>query len=69
MLVALTENGSHATTIVLSILPNESERLFGPAVLLHDLGFFLGSEIILYVKELADLLHTLTLDHRGDFSA
>ena len=69
MLVAFTENGSHATTIVPSILPYESERLFGPAVFFHDLGFFLRSEIILNVEELTDFLHTLALDHRGDLGA
>ena len=43
-----------------------SERFFGPSVLLHDLGFFLGGEVVLDVEELADLLHALALDKRGD---
>ena len=46
-----------------------SEGLLGPFVLLHDLGLLLGSEIVLDVEELADLLDALALDEGGDLSA
>ena len=46
-----------------------SEGLFGPAVLLHDLRFFLGSEIVLDVEELADFLDALAFDEGGNLGA
>ena len=47
----------------------KSERLFGPLVLLHDLGLLLGAEVVLDLEELADLLDGLALDERGDLRA
>ena len=46
-----------------------SERLFGPSVLFHDLGFFFGGEIVLNIEELTNFLDALTLDERGDLGA
>ena len=46
-----------------------SERLLGPAVLLHDLSLLLRGEIVLDVEELADLLDGLALDQGGDLGA
>jgi hypothetical protein len=46
-----------------------SEGLFSPLVLLHDLSLFLGSEIVLNVKELADFWNGAVLDQTGDLSA
>ena len=46
-----------------------SERFLCPLVLLNNLLFFFRSEVVLDVEELADLLHALALNERGDFCA
>ena len=43
-----------------------SERLFSPSVLLSDLSFFFGSEIILDVEILSNFLNRLILDLGGN---
>ena len=40
--------------------------LFGPLVLATNLVFLLGSEVVLDVEGLANLLRRLALDHVGD---
>ncbi len=46
-----------------------SERFFGPLVLFHDLSLFFRREVVLNVKELANLRHSLVLDQTGDLGA
>ena len=46
-----------------------SEWLLGPFVLLHNLLFLFGGEVVLDVEELSDLLHALAFDEWGDLGA
>ena len=45
---------------------DKASTIFSPFVLTPDLVFLLGSEIVLDVERLADLLGRLALDHVGD---
>ena len=49
--------------------PYRSEGLFGPSVLLHDLGLLLRGEVVLDIEELANFLNALALDQRSDLGA
>ena len=49
--------------------PGSSEGFLGPLVLLHDLCLFLWGEIVLNVKEFANLGNGAVLDQTGDLGA